>query len=130
MKKLLTSLCSILVGAVGCGAQSSSDQVETLANTPRIQAGGVYATKDGNGRFSISKVLACDEMAVHLRFYNEKFDSVPAEIDTTKLTFFIGHAPLAIEGFLKDSPALITVEPVKVEELEGYRLYLDAMNQQ
>ena len=131
MKKLqFVALCFILLGIAGCEAPSSNDHAEGPTNTPSVQAGGVYATKDDDGKYSISKVLACDEFAVHLRFYNEKFDSIPTEIDTTKLTYFIGHAPLAVEGFLKDSPSLIAVEPVQDEELEGYRLYLDAMNQQ
>ena len=31
------------------------------------------------------------------------------------------------EGFFKDNPVLIKVVPVKDEELEGYKLYLEAM---
>jgi hypothetical protein len=67
---------------------------------------------------------------VHLRFYNEKFETLPTQIDTAKLTYFIGHAPLAVEGFLRDAPVLIAVESVQEAELEGYRMYLDAMRNQ
>ena len=39
----------------------------------------------------------------------------------------IGHFPIAREGFFDDNPVLIKVVPVKDEELEGYKLYLEAM---
>jgi hypothetical protein len=41
--------------------------------------------------------------------------------------FGIGHYPLAKEGFFADKPTLIKVMPVKEEELDGYKLYLEAM---
>jgi hypothetical protein len=126
MKRLIASLCSLLFGTIGCSSQPSSP---SQTQRPQVQRGGVYATKSEDGQFSISKVLECDDFAVHLRFYNEKFASIPTTIDTTKLTFFIGHAPLAVEGFLKESPTLISVEPVQEEELDGYRLYLEAMDE-
>lgn len=129
MNKLLAVFASILLGTIGCSGPSSKPNIATPANAAGIQTGGVYATKDENGKYLISKVLACDEMAVHLRFYNENFDSLPTEIETKQLTYLIGHAPLAVEGFLKDSPTLICVESVTEDELEGYRLYLDEMNQ-
>jgi hypothetical protein len=52
---------------------------------------------------------------------------VPTAIDTSKLTVFIGHAPLAREGFLERHPKLISVEKVADSELEGYRYYLEAV---
>jgi hypothetical protein len=75
---------------------------------------------------------------VHLRSYANKFREQPKEVDPASLTlgglndpagFGIGHFPLAKEGFWKDSPVLIKVEPVREDELEGYKLYLEAMNE-
>lgn len=98
-----------------------------MSNSNEIQRGGVYATKNKEGQYAISKVLEVDDSAVHLRFYNEKFPELPKEIDTSKLTFLIGHAPLAKAGFFNDQPQLINVEKVSDGELEGYKIYLEAM---
>jgi len=83
------------------------------------------------------KVLVVDEHAVHLRSYANKFREQPKDVDPASLSvgglydpagFGIGHFPLAKEGFFKDKPVLIKVVPVKEEELEGYKMYLEAMN--
>lgn len=83
------------------------------------------------------KVLALDEHAVHLRSYANKFREQPKDVDPAVLTlgglnnpagFGIGHFPLAKEGFFKGKPVLIKVIPVIEDELEGYRMYLEAMN--
>lgn len=95
-----------------------------------LNVGGVYASKNEEGKFTITKILALDEFAVHARFYNKEFDEIPSEISTKELTFLIGHAPLAREGFLKDGQQLISTEEVSDDELEGYKLYLEAMREQ
>ena len=95
-----------------------------------LKAGGVYASKNEEGKFSITKILALDEFVVHARFYNEEFDSMPAFVSTSDLTFLIGHAPMAKEGFLKDEQHLIASEGVTDAELAGYKLYLEAMREQ
>ena len=101
-----------------------------------IQVGGLYATQDKDGSWRVMKVLAVDDFAVHLRSYANKFPEQPKDVDPAKLSlgglkdpggFGIGHFPLAKEGFFNDNPVLIKVMPVKDEELEGYKLYLEAM---
>lgn len=101
-----------------------------------IKVGGLYATQDKDGSWRVMKVLAVDEFAVHLRSYANEFPEQPKDVDPSELTlgglnnpggFGIGHFPVAKEGFFKDNPVLIKVVPVKEEELEGYRLYLEAM---
>ena len=123
---------SILVAAGGC-SQEGNPSVAPQS----IQVGGLYATKDEGGSWRVMKVLALDEHAVHLRSYANKFREQPKDVDPSVLTlgglnnpegFGIGHFPLAKEGFFKDKPILIKVVPVKEEELEGYRMYLEAMN--
>ena len=83
------------------------------------------------------KVLALDEQAVHLRSYANKFPEQPKDVDPAVLTlgglndpagFGIGHFPVAREGFINEKRVLIKVLPVKEDELEGYKLYLEAMN--
>jgi len=122
---------SILVAASACSKEGSS----SLA-PQSIQVGGLYATQDEDGTWRVMKVLALDDDAVHLRSYANKFREQPKDVDPAVLTlgglndpagFGIGHFPLAKEGFFKDKPVLIKVVPVKEEELEGYKLYLESM---
>ena len=123
---------SMLVVAGGCSKGGSPSEAPQS-----IEVGGLYATQDEDGTWRVMKVLALDEAAVHLRSYANKFREQPKDVDPAVLTlgglndpagFGIGHFPLAKEGFFKDKPVLIKVVPVKEEELEGYKLYLESMN--
>lgn len=108
-----------------------------MANDDKsIQVGGLYAAQDEDGSWRVMKVLAVDEFAVHLRTYANKYPEQPKDVDPAELTlgglndpagFGIGHFPLAKEGFCRGNPVLIKVVPVKEEELEGYKFYLEAM---
>lgn len=95
-------------------------------NDQTIKVGGIYATPEKDGTWRIVRVLALDEHAVHLRSYTDKFTEQPKDVDLAKLEWFIGHMPLAREGFEKEQRVLIKVVPVAEEELEGYRYYLEA----
>jgi hypothetical protein len=93
----------------------------------RIVPGGVYATRDSHGGYSISKVLAADEAIVHLRSYEGSATTLPTHVDTRKLSVAIGHMPESREVFLQQSPQLLVIEQVQDPELDGYRIYLRAM---
>jgi hypothetical protein len=123
---LFCSLVLIIVALVACGRRNSTDG---------IVVGGLYASKSEDGSFTISKVLAVDESAVHVRIYNNKFSSLPQNLDTSALSlgklgdpggFGIGHAPIAKEGWLA-SHVFLKKEQVHDDELEGYRYYLEQM---
>jgi hypothetical protein len=128
-----TIVClSMLMTLGGC-----SKKGKTSVAPQSIQVGGLYTTQDTDGSWRVMKVLALDEHAVHLRSYANKFREQPKDVDPAVLTlgglsdpagFGIGHFPLAKEGFFKDKPVLIKVVPVKEDELEGYKLYSEAMN--
>ena len=116
--------------------QNKGVQAKPAETMPSIQVGGVYATQDADGSWRVVKVLALEEGIVHLRSYANKFGQQPTEADLPKLTlgrvgdpggFGIGHFPLAREGFEREKRVLIKVEPVREDELEGYKLYLEAM---
>lgn len=101
-----------------------------------VQVGGIYASQDSDGQWRVVKVLASEEQIVHVRMYANKFSEQPTEKHLDKLTlgglkdpagFGIGHAPLSLAGFKKEKRVLIKVLLVKDEELEGYKLYLEAM---
>ena len=101
--------------------------------TEEIVLGGLYASKSEDGTFRVAKVLAVDDVAVHVRIYKNRFNTLPQNLDTSALSlgglgdpegFGIGHAPLAKKGWL-NSRVFLKKEPVKDEELEGYRYYLE-----
>lgn len=130
----LAIIClTVLMVVCGC---SNGGSAPAPKDDKSIQVGGLYATQDKDGSWRVMKVLAVDEHAVHLRSYANKFPEQPRDVDRAKLTlgglndpagFGIGHFPLAKEGFFNDNPVLIKVVPVKEDELEGYKLYLEAM---
>jgi hypothetical protein len=120
------SLLLIVVAVVACGGRSTRDG---------IVVGGLYASKSKDGSFRVSKVLAVDESAVHVRIYKNKFPVLPQNLDTSALSlgkvgdpegFGVGHAPMAKEGWLA-SQVFLKKEQVRDEELEGYRYYLEEM---
>ncbi len=93
-----------------------------------ILVGGIYATADVHGVWRIARVLALDQHAVHLRGYRERYTAPPIDVDLDALDWTIGHMPVARERFADARRVLIKVEPVAEEELEGYREYLAAMD--
>ena len=128
------------LSVAGCGTRSTDSH---MANTDSMDSepivvGGVYSIDDGDGRVGVVKVLAKDDSAVHVRIYKNKFNERPKSIDTSTLSlgkigdsdgFGIGHAPLAKEGFKKWNPEFLVTETVTDRELEGYKLYIEAMKE-
>jgi hypothetical protein len=100
-----------------------------------IVVGGLYASRGDDGIFRVSKVLAVDDSAVHVRIYKNKFKAIPENLDTSTLSlgglgdpdgFGIGHAPVAKGNWLA-SHVFLKKEPVREDELEGYKYYLEEM---
>ena len=83
--------------------------------------------KNKDNTFYLTKILVLDDFAVHLRTYRDTFKTKPININSENLKILIGHAPLDINGFLLDKPELLKAEDVKESELEGYKMYLEAM---
>jgi hypothetical protein len=105
-------------------------------DSPEIVVGELYASKNDDGTYSIVKVLFVDDLAVHLRRYANRFDRPPSDVDSSFLTLDsigegggggVDHFPLAKELFFNDDPQFIKQVPVADDELEGYRLYLEAI---
>ena len=117
---------------ISCGDQKEvsapTNSESSSARSTDLKAGGVYALKNKDGSYSISKILVLDDFAVHLRTYLGHYKTMPNDINTDTLKIMIGHAPLDREGFLLDNPILLKVEKVKENELEGYKLYMEEMN--
>jgi hypothetical protein len=123
--KPFCAIAMLVVVLVACSRRSG--EIE------EIVLGGLYASKSEDGTFRVAKVLAVDDVAVHVRIYKNRFNTLPQNLDTSALSlgglgdpegFGIGHAPLAKKGWL-NSRVFLKKEPVKDEELEGYRYYLE-----
>ncbi len=80
------------------------------------------------------KLLHVDRTTVHLRFYSDRWDIPPDEIDPWSLRLGriddpivgIGHFPLARRSFGGWEPRFHRVVMLGPSELEGYRAWLDA----
>ena len=127
---ILLALGLIVFSLMACNRRHGSSD-----DTGEIVVGGLYASREDDGVFRVSKVLAVDESAVHVRIYKNKFKSLPESLDSSTLSlggigdpdgFGIGHAPVAREGWLA-SHSFLKKEPVTEEELEGYKYYLEEM---
>ena len=119
----------------GCGTDKAGPM---KTNDTNIVVGGIYSIDDGEGRYGVVKVLVVDDFAVHVRLYKNKFDDRPQSIDTSTLSlgtihdsdgFGIGHLPLAVKGFQDWNPVHLVTEQVNDDELDGYNLYLEGMNE-
>lgn len=126
---------TMLMGVAGCSTREGKPMEQDESS---IEVGGLYARQDGEGSWRVVKVLAVEEGIVHLRSYANKFSEQPKDLDPATLTmggiddpagFGIGHFPLATDGFFNEKPILLKVVPVNEDELEGYKLYLDAMKE-
>ncbi|MDF1564593.1 MAG: hypothetical protein P1V51_16225 [Deltaproteobacteria bacterium] len=129
----------LLVGLTACPAsrEPASEPPTPSRAMPQDApiVGGLYASKQEDGSYRVLKVLALDDFAVHLRSYANRFESLPADLDPSTLTlgsidsgeFGIGHFPLARQGFLSGEHTLLKKTTVEEDELEGYRIYLEAM---
>lgn len=106
---------------------SASDNTASTDQPNNLRVGGLYLFKKKDNTYYLTKVLVLDDFAVHLRTYRDTFKTKPTDINSENLKILIGHAPLDKSGFLLDKPELLKVEEVKESELEGYKMYLDAM---
>ena len=120
----ITVILGLLLLA-GC-TSTSTEQI----SADGLVTGGLYVSQNPDGSYSVSKILVLDEFAAHVRMYSDEFKTKPSDLNSADLKVLIGHAPMAKEGFLLDKPELIKVEKVAEDELEGYRYYLEAMQEQ
>jgi hypothetical protein len=109
-----------------------------LAGGLPLTAGDLLSIPEEDGRFSVAKILAVDERGVHVRLYVQRFEQLPLRVDPAHLStapfgpghenpFSIGHMPLSHATFATWQPELIARGTAVVdEELEGYRMWLDA----
>jgi hypothetical protein len=117
------SLVLLLGLAYGCKQRPTETE---------LFAGGLYTVESEPGKFGAAKLLVYEDGICHVRLYREEYPNRPATLDPTKLTlggaddkegFSLGHVPLREESFRAWKPVLAGKAEVKVEELEGYRIW-------
>ena len=103
----------------------------TVNNTMPV-VGGLYGSRASDGTYRVAKVLVAEHSIVHVRMYAERFATMPEAITSSDLSlgavgspggFGIGHAPMALEGFLAEERTLLATEQVHDNELEGYHIW-------
>ena len=104
-----------------------NSKIATTSKNTELKVGGLYISKSENGKYSVSKIIAMDNFAVHVRMYADEFQTKPTQLSSTNLKVLIGHAPMDAKGFLAENPELLKIEEVKDSELEGYKMYLEEM---
>jgi hypothetical protein len=126
-RHILTLLTvSLLSFFLGC-SQSGSNLV----------GGGLYYTRNENGSYSVLKILKLDDGGVHVRLYSNQFPKPPAKVDESTLymvgvdrkpneTLGMGHAPISKRSFAGWKAVFFQQSTVKDDELEGYKMWLDA----
>jgi hypothetical protein len=126
MRPIFSRIAVILVVlGVACGVKQ--DYIE----------GGLYSVSSENGGYAIVKVLKIDTGGVHVRLYSNIFKSRPRDVDSSKLYMVgkdvkpgeqlgMGHAPLSHVSFRAWNAEYIRTEPVREDELDGYRMWKEA----
>ena len=104
---------------------------------PAYIPGGLYSAPHDDGKYIVLKVLKVEPEGIHVRTYSNLFSERPRDVDESKLymagidhkpteAMGMGHVPIARESFKGWQAELIKVVAVREEELEGYRMWLDA----
>jgi hypothetical protein len=103
--------------------------------------GGIYGYRASRLRWGIFKVLKLDPEVAHIRMYSNSYWRPPAQESLGELElapmprgwrrflnprFGIGHLPMSRSTVAGWSGFLITRVEVQEEELEGYKIWLEA----
>jgi hypothetical protein len=118
---------SLILSSLACGGSRVN-----------LTAGDLYSIESGDGAYSIVKILAVDDDIVHIRLYKNRFATRPEDVDTSELSlgsiqdedgFGIGHLPISRSEFEAWDPQFLQSVGVTEEELEGYRLWQEAVGE-
>lgn len=119
------SLTLTLLGAMLYSLNSLAAKDEKKAIDIEIQWGAYYLTKEDN-QYHVFRLLDFNRYAYHAAIFKETFTTRPTKDEILQLTPFIGHAPIDAKTLLQEeSIQLLASAPLKKEDLEGYRYYLE-----
>jgi hypothetical protein len=111
--------------------------VASCAASPSWIEGGLYATPQGDGTYTVLKILKLDDQGVHVRLYSNVYEASPTRIDESTLylagmdrkpeeALGMGHVPISRESFATWGATFVQQSSVSPDELEGYRTWLEA----
>jgi hypothetical protein len=103
----------------------------------KLVEGGLYYTPAETGGYSVLKILKVDDGGVHVRLYSNPFAEPPKKIEESTLylagmdrkpgeSLGMGHAPISKKSFEGWKAVFVQQSAVKEEELEGYKMWLEA----
>jgi len=119
------SLTLTLLGAMFYSLNSLAAKDEEKAMNIEIQWGAYYLTEEDN-QYRVFRLLDFNRYAYHAAIFKETFTTRPTKDEILQLTPFIGHAPIDAKTLLQEeSIQLLASAPLKKEDLEGYRYYLE-----
>lgn len=119
------SLTFALLGAMLYSLNCLAAKNEEKAMNIEIQWGAYYLTEEDN-QYRVFRLLDFNRFAYHAAIFKETFTTKPTKDEILQLTPFIGHAPIDAKNLLQeDSIRLLASSPLKKEDLEGYRYYLE-----
>ncbi len=106
-------------------------------SSSRLIEGGLYYTQNENGSYSVLKILRLDDGGVHVRLYSNQFSTPPTKVDESTLymggvdrkpdeSLGMGHLPISKQSFQGWRAVFFQQSAVKEDELEGYRMWLEA----
>jgi TPR repeat protein len=105
-----------------------------------LKEGGLYCSRerDEQGSYSVMKILKLEYGIAHVRMYSNRYPAIPVSLDESTLYLAsihagpderigIGHTPVLEESVTFANAVLIQQSTVQDEELDGYRMWLEAM---
>ena len=99
---------------------------------PPFKAGDLVSVVMDEHGYGVAKVLAVDEVGVHVRLYVERLRERPSAANLPSRSLrppkdghplSAGHLPLTFASFARWEPSFIVHEAVGDNELEGFRIW-------
>lgn len=107
------------------------------ASKAEFKEGGIYATPQEGGKYTVLKILKIDDGGIHVRMYSNVYDEPPKQIDESTLymagmdrkpneVLGMGHAPISKKSFSTWRAIFVQQSSVTEPELEGYNMWHEA----
>jgi hypothetical protein len=89
--------------------------------------GGYYASHGADG-YSAFRLLDLDPFVLHIQLLEGTFPEEPMLEQVKAAPLVAMHAPISPQQIIDERPKLLGSAPLQPEDLEGYKIYLEAMD--
>ena len=104
---------------------------------PGLHVGGLYAVPREAGAWTVLKILALDDVGVHVRTDSNVFPALPQAVDEAALymqalhesdggPLAMGHMPISHASFAGWGARFVQPSTVTPDELEGFEIWREA----